>query len=194
MKTTHCPDAETRARQDRIDAFLAKQQAIASEKQGAEAERVRIEAAEAAKRAAAYHLEEFAKAKKNLADAQLQRNLLLENLPRAQAEVERIPADAAELDERWKVFCSDAYRYSTWRQFKQGALIPGEDPPVPPGFRADPCPGIKLYREAPAALKGVQQKLAYLESVIKDIERGFPELRDKAALGLRPFAGRSKNG
>ncbi|MGC1986896.1 MAG: hypothetical protein WA668_16040, partial [Candidatus Cybelea sp.] len=66
--------------------------------------------------------------------------------------------------------------------------------PVPPGFSEDPCPAIKLYLEAPAVLKGVQQRLAYVEAVVDNIEKSFPELRDKAALSFRPFAGRSKNG
>lgn len=195
MKTKHCPDPETQARRARIDAYLVKQGAFEAENRAAEAAQARLDATKGAERAAEHRREEFEKAKGNLADAQLQRDILLEvDLPRAQAACAAIPANAPELHERWKVFCSDPHKFGVWRQLKQGALIPGEDPPVPPGFSEDPCPAIKLYLEAPAVLKGVQQRLAYVEAVVDNIEKSFPELRDKAALSFRPFAGRSKNG
>ena len=210
MKTKHPQDAATQARRDRIDAYLAKQKAFEGENRAAKAEQAGIEAADRANRAAEHRRTELEKAKANLENARLQRNILLENLPRAQAEVARIPANAPELVERWKVFCSDPHGFGVWRQLKQGALIPGEDPPVPPGFSEDPCPTIKLFLEAPAQLKDVVQKLAYFDAVIDDIKRTFPEaLQDgdssdllvkarqetespKFALGARRFAtGRS---
>ena len=65
---------------------------------------------------------------------------------------------------------------------------------MPPGFREDPRPTIRSYREAPETLKGVERRLSHLSAIVNEIEKRFPELRDEAALGLRPFAGRSKNG